>query len=190
MMNFGKNAVWLFFILFGLAFSGWYFASSDNFIQLDEKVLTHTVDTIINDLVVKEYNDDGLLINSLQSSHVKHTPFEDKHWFKNPYIHITQKDEAPWVIQAHEAVSYDGGKKMILNDDVRIKQTSHQDQISTITTSQLTYYPKEKIAISDQHVLFEQKGTKVESQGIKAWLSEKRVKLLSQARGKYDPKHG
>lgn len=189
-MNAGKQAAWIFSVLIGLAFSGWYFAASEELIEIDEKSLTHTVDTIINDLHVKEYNDKGLLINSLTSPLVKHTPFEDKHWFKKPVIRVTQNDEEPWLINAMEATSYNSGDKIILNHDVVIHQTSSNHQNSTITTNQLIYFPNKKIAISEEHVMFKQPGTTVQSNGMKAWLAEKRVKLLGKARGQYDPKQG
>ena len=189
-MNAGKQAAWIFSVLIGLAFSGWYFAASDEFIKLDEKSLTHSVDTIISDLHIQEFNDAGLLTNSLKSPLVKHTPFDDRHWFQSPVIHITQNDDAPWTIKALEATSFNSGEKIILNRHVVILQTPSNHQNSTITTNQLIYYPNKKIAVSENHVMFKQPGTTVQSHGMKAWLAEKRVKLLGKARGQYDPKHG
>jgi lipopolysaccharide export system protein LptC len=63
-------------------------------------------------------------------------------------------------------------------------------QESTMTTEKIIYYPKEKKATSDLLVTFEQPGNTVQATGMTAYLAEKRIQLLHQARGKYVPKVG
>ncbi|WP_133130082.1 LPS export ABC transporter periplasmic protein LptC [Legionella yabuuchiae] len=190
-MNAGKQAVWLFAVLIGLAFSSWYFASSGPVKTLDEQTLSSTIDTMVHNLTLSQYNEEGKLINFLKTPLMHHIPKNNKHWLKTPYIIVTQENQKPWEIKALEATSLYGGDKITLTKHVIFHQAqSDKAPESTLKTEEIVYFPKKKIAITKKHVTFEQPGNIVQSEGMKAYLAEKRVKLLGNARGKYEPKHG
>ncbi|GGI81035.1 LPS export ABC transporter periplasmic protein LptC [Legionella impletisoli] len=190
-MNAGKQAAWLFAVLIGLAFSSWYFASSAPVKKLDENTLSNTVDTIIQDLTLSQYNEEGKRINFLKTPLMHHIPKDNKHWLKTPYIVVTQENQTPWEIKALEATSLYGGDKITLSKHVVLHQaSSEKTPESTLKTEEIIYFPKKKLATTKKSVTFEQPGNIVQSEGMKAYLAEKRVKLLGNARGKYEPKHG
>src|SRR5680860_1672405 len=109
-MNAGKQATWLFIALISLCFSSWYFASSSNIAKLDEKTLSTTVDTIIKNLTVKQYDTAGNLVNYLKTPLLHHTPKDNIHWLKNPFIQVSQQDQTPWEISAKVATSMYGAE--------------------------------------------------------------------------------
>lgn len=191
-MSAGKQAGWLFLALISLAFSGWYFASSVNVQKLDDQTLATTADTIITELTVRQFNQDGKLIHSLQTPLLHHIPQRNMHWLKQPFIQLTESMDAPaWEIHAQEALSYDGGEKITFKKQVVMHQPEgHKSAPSTLKTEEMTYFPQKKLAFSEKKMTFEQPGTRVTSIGMKAFLNEKRVQLLSRARGLYEPKHG
>ncbi|AHE67465.1 LPS export ABC transporter periplasmic protein LptC [Legionella oakridgensis] len=191
-MNAGKQAVWLFIALIALACSGWYFASTPAVaIKLDAQTLSTTVDTTISQLTVRQYDAHGELANYLQTPLLRHIPKDNTHWLKTPHIMITQAKESPWEIRSKQAISLYGGQKITFNKNVIIHQSQHgQTPESTLTTEEMIYFPKDKLAITDKEVTYQQPGNIVQSTGMKAYLAEKRVQLLNQARGTYDPQHG
>lgn len=191
-MNSGsKQAVWLFVALVCLAASGWYFASTPKKIdQMDDETLSTTADAIITNLTVQRFDLQGHLINSLKTPLLHHIPRHNQHWFKNPSILVTQEAQAPWEIHAEQATSLQGGEQITFSHQVIIEQKEKNSVKNTFLTEELTYFPKTKFAITDKEITFKQPGSIVHSLGMEAWLSEKRVKLLNQARGKYDPKQG
>jgi lipopolysaccharide export system protein LptC len=68
-------------------------------------------------------------------------------------------------------------------------QNEHTSE-STLTTESLTYFPKDKLATTLLKVTYERPQMITESTGMKAYLAEKRVLLLSEARSTYVPNPG
>jgi lipopolysaccharide export system protein LptC len=189
-MNAGKQAVWLSIALMVLAYSGWYFASSAPVIKLDKKTLETTIDTTIQHLTIRQYDAQGELIQSIKTPWVNHIPLHDTHELKQPLIQVTENKTSPWEIHAEYATSVHGGQEITLKKQVIIHQEAGEKTAeSTLKTESITYYPKEKIAVTKDHVTYEQAGNVMHSKGMKAYLDQKRV-LLSQARGSYVPRQG
>lgn len=191
-MNAAKQAVWLFSILLLLACSGWYFAStSTTTYKLDDKTLSVTTDTIIKELHVRQFNEQGQLANRLETPLLEHVPLNDTHLLDHPRIMITQENQSPWKIQSEQAVAVNGGEEITFIKNVLVHQNKGENnQESTLRTEKITYYPKTKKATTSLAVVFEQPGTVVKATGMNVYLDEKRVELLSRARGSYVPSHG
>lgn len=191
-MNAGKQTAWSFVLLIALACSCWYFASTPNTNRLDAKTLATTIDTTIQNLKVRQYDLKGNLINTLETPLLRHIPFNDTHYLKMPHIVARQTMDAPWEIDSESATALHGGEKIIFSQNVTIHQVNHGEHQpdSVLKTEELVYFPKEKRATTEKEVVYEQAGSKILSVGMNAYLSEKRVQLLKNARGFYDPMHG
>lgn len=190
-MNLAKQTIWLLLALLSLAGSGWYFTHFKNPIQLDNDTLATTVDTTMTHLTVKQFNENGVLINLLTTPLMQHIPKDDVHLLTTPHILITQDDKPAWEIDSKKAISFEGGTRITFTEKVVVHQNpSDKSQESTLKTEEVTYYPKEKKATTDLFVTFEQPGNIIQSTGMNAYLDEKRVELLHQAKGKYEPEKG
>lgn len=186
-----KQAAWLFIALISLACSGWYFASSSVKFKLDAHTLSTTTDMVVNNLTVRQFDKEGKLINYLKTPLMHHIPANNTHVFKTPHIIITQDDQPDWDINAQQATALYGGEEITFNKNVIVHQGNDENtQESTFKTEAITYFPKNKMATTPLDVTYESSGNIVQATGMKAYLAEKRVQLLSQARGKYEPKHG
>lgn len=190
-MNNAKQAIWLLFTLISLACSGWYFANLDNVIKLDKETLSNTIDTTVSNLTVRQFSTDGVLINYLTTPIMHHIPKGDVHLLENPHIIVAQDNKPYWDIRSKKAKSYAGGEKIIFSKEVIVQQNlNDKAQTSTMKTEEVTYYPKEKKATTDLFITYEQPGNFIQSRGMTAYLDEKRVELLHQARGSYAPAKG
>lgn len=190
-MNLTKQAAWLFITLILLACSGWYFAHLNKVHPLDDDTLSSTIDTTVSGLTVQQFNKEGALINLLSTPLMQHIPKEDIHLLTTPHIIITQEDQPAWEINSLHAKSFEGGKKIIFINKVIVHQKADsKTPESTLKTEEVTYYPKEKKATTNLLVTFEQPGNMMQSQGMNAYLDEKRVELLHRARGRYVPTNG
>lgn len=189
-MNATKQALWLFIFLISLASSAWYYASfSIKLPKLDASTLSITPDATIKQLKIKQFGDNGQLVNSLETPYMQHIPAENTHKLKTPQIQITQDNQPAWKINAEEATSLHGGETIIFRNHVIVHQHDQKtNQMTQLRTEELIYYPKQKKATTKRDVIFEQPGIQVQSTGMIAYLEEKRVKLLSNARGTYAPK--
>ena len=190
-MNAGKQAMWLFLALISLGFFGWYFASTTPKPKLDANTLTTTADAMISNLNVQQFNSDGLLVHTLETPLVKHIPKDNTHWFKSPIIKVAQENGPAWEIQALQAHALHGGETITFSNDVIAYQAAGpKTPESIIKTDEITYFPQKKEVLTEKIITLQQPGTFVESKGMKAYLTEKRVQLLSRARGIYEPNHG
>ena len=190
-MNTIKQVIWLFFTLIILACSGWYYSHSIPFIHLTHENLANSVETTLSHLKVRQFNKEGILVNLLTTPLLQHIQKDDVYLFQNPHILINQAEQPPWNIRANNAKSFKGNTSITFMGNVIIHQEQgNNTQESTMKTEAVTYYPKEKKASSDLLVTYEQQGNIIQSKGMNAYLDEKRVELLHQARGSYVPTNG
>lgn len=189
-MNPARQAVWLFLTLITLALSGWYFSDIES-VKLENDALSTKVDMTFSQLTVRQFNSDGLLINKLTTPAMEHIPKNDMHLLENPHIVIAQENQPYWEIRSLKATSYEGGDRITFQKKVIVHQNpGDKNQESTLKTEEVTYYPKLNKATTNLLVTFEQPGNYMQSTGMNAYLDEKRVELLHQARGSYVPAKG
>ncbi|WP_454781190.1 LPS export ABC transporter periplasmic protein LptC [Legionella sp. WA2022007384] len=188
-MNATKQLIWLFFTLITLACSGWYYSHSTIKIRLDSETLANSVDTTIVNVKVRQFNPQGTIANILTSPFMQHIQNGNVYLLQNPHIIVSQEEQPPWDISSLKAKSFEGGKQITFTGNVVVRQKKGAEE-STLKTEEVTYFPKEKKASSDLLVTYEQPGNIVQSTGMNAYLDEKRVELLHQARGSYVPANG
>ena len=130
-------------------------------------------------------------MHSLTTPLMQHIPQGNINWFLNPHIVITQQGESSWEIRSQEAKSLNNGERILFLKQVVVHQKHYgNNQESTLKTEKITYFPQEKRASTDQLVTYTQPGNWIQSMGMNAYLEEKKVELLHQARGSYAPAKG
>ncbi len=116
-----------------------------------------------------------------------------KHYLKNdsaiaikPIFIFYGKKGPPWHIQGDQAHSINGNKVVFLTGHVRITQPPGLNSRNvTLTTTEMTLYPKRSFAETDQPVTIRQPGSIVHGVGMTADLNKGDVKILSQTHGMY-----
>lgn len=190
-MNAAKQVIWLFFTLIILACSGWYYGHTNLLTRLDSETLANSVETTVSQLKVSQFDNEGTLVNLLTTPTMQHIQKGDLYLFESPHILVSQEQQPPWDISSKNATSFEGGKRITFTGNVIVHQNQgNKSQGSTLKTEEVTYFPKEKKASTDLLVTYEQPGNIIQSKGMNAYLDEKRVELLHQARGSYVPENG
>jgi len=190
-MNAAKQVTWLFFTLIILACSGWYYSQSSSAMHWDRDALANSVESTVYQLKVRQFNAEGTLANLLTTPVMQHVQNGDVYMLQSPHILVSQEEQPPWDIHSKNAKSFEGGKRITFTGNVVVHQKQgDKTQESTLKTEEVTYFPKEKKASSDLLVTYEQPGNIIQSKGMNAYLDEKRVELLHQARGSYVPARG
>ncbi|MDF1758855.1 MAG: LPS export ABC transporter periplasmic protein LptC [Legionellaceae bacterium] len=192
-MNKIKFTGWLVTLFAVMACSTWYYIDSFSNIKIsfDGADLRKSIDATITDLSVKEFDANGVMINFLETPLIRHVPENNTHYLTKPHLIINQEDKAPWEINSLEAVAMRGGKEVKFSDDVVIvqKEYGNSEEVS-VYTDEITYFPGEKYALTQKNVKLLQGGSFIMATGIKAYLDESRVQLLSNARAHYEKSHG
>ena len=190
-MNTIKQFFWLSCTAILFAGSLWHYYQQSPTVRLDAEALAHSVQTTVRDLKIQQYNTEGQLTNFFSSPWVEHIPHDDVYLFQQPRILVSQEQQPPWDIRANQGKAIANWKKIIFSGQVVVEQAQGKKNLPSIfKTEEVTYYPKEKKASTDLLVTYEQPGNKIESQGMNAYLEEKRVELLHRARGHYAPTKG
>lgn len=190
-MSGSRQALWIFLLLISIAASGWYFAKPEKKIRLDQQTLAVTPDVMVQELSVKQFNEQGQLVNHLTTPYLEHIPSKDTYTLTKPVILVRQQNQPQWLIHSDKAIAISGGDKITFLDNVIIDQQAEGNRpASQFRTDSISYFPKLQKAITHHYVVFEQPGTLVESMGMEAFLAEKKIKLLKRARGRYVPTHG
>lgn len=188
-----KQAIWLLITLLSLAGFGWYYTHAFQHakIKFDKRAWATSSDTIITHLAVQQFNPEGKLIHYLRTPYMQHFPSNKTHILKKPQIIVMEKDQAPWEINAEEATALEGGKQITFNRNVIVHQAKDEkSEETTLLTEEITYFPESKFATTLKEVTLNQTNNQVKSTGMKAYLAENRVQLLSNARGHYEPNQG
>jgi lipopolysaccharide export system protein LptC len=189
-MNTAKQLVWLFFTLVILACSGWYYSHTNLLMRLDSETLANSVETTVSQLKVRQFDTEGTLVNLLSTPTMQHIQNGDVYLFEHPHILVSQENQQPWDIHSKTGKAIAGGDRIIFAGNVIVRQKHGDNSQSTLKTEEVTYFPKEKKASTDLLVTYEQPGNIIQSKGMNAYLDEKRVELLHQARGSYVPEKG
>jgi lipopolysaccharide export system protein LptC len=191
-MSAAKQAAWLFCVMIALACSGWYFASTPAPTKLDEETLANTPDYIINNVSIRQFDAAGTLTNFIESPELQHIPNQDTNRILSPHISIKQEKQPNWDIRSEQALAVNRNEKITFTKNVVIHQEKGENnQPSTFKTEELVYFPKKKFATSSVAILFEQPGSTVHAIGMNAYIEDKRIELLGNARAIYEPSiHG
>lgn len=186
MIDKSQHIIYVFLVLLGAGFMGWYYAGPAKPVNLSEQELTTRPDAIIDRIQLIKYDKSGKPIQQLSAKRLVHVPEGDTSYFTSPIAIVQQEQQAPWHISAKHARADKGSEVLTLTDDVRLQQ-QHGQKLTTINTQLLRYYPEKRLAKTDQTITLQQPGVNIRSQGMTAYLDQERV-LLTKARGYYDPK--
>lgn len=185
-----KEAFWGFCLLLILSCLGWYFASSSMDIQKPEQLLGSPDATILN-IQVRQFNTKGNLTHLLESPKASHLAEEKSYFFTTPHIVMSDQQKPESDIRADHAQAFDKAKQIVFSGHVIIHQNPDENTLeSTLKTESLVYFPDQKFATTTLAVILEQPGRIIHSEGMNAYLSEKRVELLKNAQATFQPNQG
>lgn len=168
-----------------VSFLGWYqFKTNPSPVKTAD-----SIDAFAMGIQGVQFDELGQKQGEMDSPKLLHFASEDSSVLTTPLITLYSKDnKAPWSISSQTGKTFNGTEKVDLIDNVVIHQPpGAQNQDTTITTSLLHIFPNQNLANTDKPVTLVQSGVKITSVGMNAYLDQKHVTLLSQARGFYDP---
>ncbi|HLD84247.1 MAG TPA: LPS export ABC transporter periplasmic protein LptC [Coxiellaceae bacterium] len=152
-----------------------------------------TEDSLINSYILNaqftEYNPDGSLKIKMTSDKITHWENTGETLFTKPYlITFTEVNHDPWHIHADEGVSNKAGDQLVLKNNVVIHElkTKQQPEV-TITTTELTLFPKTSRATTDKAVTLTRPGSVIHGVGFSANLKTGEYQLRSQSDATVDP---
>ncbi|WXL26700.1 LPS export ABC transporter periplasmic protein LptC [Ectopseudomonas mendocina] len=145
-----------------------------------------TIDFYANNTYTIEFQEDGTLDYELLADKVEHVKATDITLVTNPKMDLFRGEEQPWKIQSTRSEVSPGGKEIELIDNVRIERTDEKNRTTILTTTRLTVFPDKEFAQTAQPVKIDAADGVTTAVGMKAYLNDSRMHLLSNVRGQYE----
>jgi lipopolysaccharide export system protein LptC len=175
-----------FFLLLGVALSTWLYLNTHTITQSTATNAPNNPDQFVEDATVNRTDILGNRQDQITTTHLVHYLQNDAAAFTQPELLIFNPMQPPWKITAligHAEHDFD---TIVISQNVRIEQAASAVRPhSLITTTQLTIYPKQKLATTDQAVTGVQPGLKITAVGLRADMLHNTLDLLSQVRIDY-----
>jgi len=133
-----------------------------------------------------QYLPDGKLQYEMTSDKVEHLKASEVTLLTNPDLNMFRGTEFPWHVQSEHGEVNPDGTQVELIDSVRITRFDEKNRRTLITTTRMTVFPQQQYAQTDQPVSIDGAGGVSTGIGMKAYLKESRIHLLSNVRGQYE----
>ncbi|MCD5993299.1 LPS export ABC transporter periplasmic protein LptC [Pseudomonas sp. CDFA 602] len=180
------------FLLFGvlallLAAVGYWNISPESF--MDQPVATvdeSAIDYYAINAHSIQYLPDGKMQYDMTADKVEHLKATDVTLLTTPDLQMYRGTVFPWHVQSKRGEVSPGGDHVELIDDVRVARTDEKQRTTIITSSRMTVFPQKQYAQTEQVVRIDGAGGVTTAKGMKAYLNDGRMDLLSNVRGQYE----
>ncbi len=156
--------------------------------ETSEKVTYPT--NILHNAVSRKYDEQGKLSSVFEAEESRHFQVNPKRATQKDYTELKQpqltlhSDSAlPWKITADSGKAKNNGTVIHLWGNVHIWQKDAQGEISELKTPYLIVKPEQQYAETSKPVMIDSLGNKTEAVGMKAFLKQDKILLLSNVRG-------
>lgn len=145
-------------------------------------------DLIVLNSTTYRYNKEGLLKDEIFAEKTLHYNEDNLTVVIKPKMTLYTEKRIPWTISADTGRSLDGDKVFYLTGHVRLYQASSPGSPeTTITTTALTYYPRQSVAITAEEVTIIQPRAQLLACGMRVNLKKGILTTRSKTRATYDP---
>ena len=129
---------------------------------------------------------DGKLHYQMSADKVEHIKLSDITLLNRPNLQLYRGSELPWHVRSERGEVAPAGKEVELIDQVRVERTDAKGRPTILTTSRLTVFPEKEYAQTQQAVRIDAANGVTTAQGMKAYLNDGRMLLLSNVRGQHE----
>lgn len=129
---------------------------------------------------------DGKLQYEMTADKVEHLKASEVTLLTKPDLQMYRGTTFPWHVQSERGEVNPDGTEVELIDSVRVARTDEQDRTTLITSSRMTVFPQKQYAQTEQDVRIDGAGGVTTGKGMKAYLKDGRMDLLSNVRGQYE----
>lgn len=186
---------WLVVSLLVIALVAFWDKSPNDLLNEEPVRASNFPQAYMTDIELREYDTGGQLRNIMTTQAAEYFQVDPAAQSAQDYTLIDQPrmifnsttGGAPWSLTAEQGrIGQDG--IATLTTDVRVYQESAKQGLIEILTSELLIKTAEQYAETDKAVNMRAQQGHLDTIGMKAFLSEDRIELLSQVRGTYEPR--
>ena len=180
------NTLILALIAVVVAALGYWNLTPDTDRQARQNANDNVIDFYVVGARAVQFQDDGKLHYRMTADKLEHVKSTDITLIEKPKLDLYRGSELPWNVTSQRAEVSPGGIEVELIDDVRIARTDAKNRPTIITSSRMTVIPDKEYAQTEQAVRIVAANGVTTAQGMKAYLNDGRMLLLSNVRGQHE----
>ncbi|WP_323845096.1 LPS export ABC transporter periplasmic protein LptC [Microbulbifer magnicolonia] len=144
-------------------------------------------DLVIRDAKTRHFNQEGTLAYRVDADQITFFQFErrDRADLTEPRILFYQEHEPKWRTESRRGVAHNNGERVVLHGDVLITELPKPGGIK-LNTQSITIKPREEFAETDKVVTITAGPNSTTGRGLRAFLKEDRVEILSDVKSSYE----
>ncbi len=146
-------------------------------------------DLVIHDAKTRHFNEEGTLAYRVDAEKITFFQFErrDRADLTEPRILFYQEREPKWRTESRKGVAHNNGERVVLSGDVKINELPEPGGVR-LDTQTITIKPREEYAETDKVVTITAGPNVTTGKGLRAFLKEDRVEILSDVKSSYETK--
>lgn len=151
--------------------------------------LRHDPDSIAENLLVRQFDEEGRVKYRLTAPYLEHFPDDDASELKKPTITQYRPDAAPVTVSGDNARVTSKGEVVFLWDDVKVVRAATVDRPEAVARMpDLTVHPDDGIAFTQSPVEITEDKSWVKGVGMRVDNNTSTFELQSQVTGLYYPR--
>ncbi|AMX02030.1 LPS export ABC transporter periplasmic protein LptC [Microbulbifer thermotolerans] len=146
-------------------------------------------DLIIRDARTRHFNEEGTLAYRVDADQITYFQFErrDRADLTEPRFLFYQAHQPKWRTESRSGVAHNNGERVVLRGDVKINELPEAGGIR-LDTQAITIKPRQEYAETDKVVTITAGPNITSGKGLRAFLKEDRVEILSDVKSSYESK--
>ncbi|BDX02585.1 hypothetical protein MACH16_13330 [Marinomonas pontica] len=174
-------------IIIGAGLLGWYSTTPiKNLVQTDS--LRNSPDYFITKVKVKEFDQNGELIETLNAQQTLHFVTESKTLLENPSIE-RYSNSGQWHAKADKGVIDDGSNDILLTDNVIATKTFLKSEDIQLSSNNMHYKDSDKSITSYGAATLTSTQGETSAGTITTYINSEEVVMTGSVRGKYETIH-
>ena len=151
-------------------------------LAVDEKA----IDYFATNAHSRQFLPDGKLQYEMTSEKLEHLKASEVTQLTQPDMQLYRGTAYPWHVKSERGEVNPDGTEVELIDSVRIARTDDKNRTTIITSTRMTVFPQKEYAQTERDVRIDGAGGVTTGKGMKAYLKDGRMDLLSNVRGQYE----
>lgn len=150
---------------------------------------TQAADLVIRDARTRHFNQEGTLAYRVDAERITYFQFarRDRADLTEPRILFYQDKQPTWHTESKTGVAHNNGQRVVLHGDVKIDELPEPGGVQ-LRTQSITIEPRKEYAETDKVVTITSGPSRTQGKGLRAYLNEDRVEILSEVESIYETK--
>ncbi|MFT5173491.1 MAG: lipopolysaccharide export system protein LptC [Gammaproteobacteria bacterium] len=148
----------------------------------------HTPDFYMENFVTTKMDEFGAVHRRVEADYMAHFPDTDTREFQQPYMVMYRQAAQPWHVRSERGWLSASGDVMLLLGKVHIwRDDANGVKELDVNTEDLRVLPEREYGETDKPVVITTATTQTHGVGMKAYLAESRLELLSKVHTRHEP---